>query len=160
LGTLHNPMYFYKGWAIHGSPRVPAYAASHGCVRISNADADWLFPLVPIGTPVVIYDTTGKVPGPNKRRPMPPRVLAFPAVFGAGPPPGRAGVGYSDSGAPNSRPMRPRGIGLSRRFRCRSAAWARRRRLLRLWRAQLPATARPGDCETRQARETRQLRGR
>ena len=62
LGTLHNPMYFYRGWAIHGSPSVPAYPASHGCVRISNADADWLFPLVPIGTPVVLYDTTGKSP--------------------------------------------------------------------------------------------------
>ena len=63
LGTLHNPMYFFKGWAIHGSPSVPAYPASHGCVRISNADADWLFPLVPVGTPVVLYDTTGKSPG-------------------------------------------------------------------------------------------------
>ncbi|HTT90791.1 MAG TPA: peptidoglycan-binding protein [Acidimicrobiales bacterium] len=65
LGTLHNPMYFYKGWAIHGSPSVPAYPASHGCVRISNADADWLFPLAPIGTPVILYDTTGKSPGPD-----------------------------------------------------------------------------------------------
>lgn len=63
LGTLHSPMYFYKGWAIHGAASVPAYPASHGCVRISNADADWLFPLVPIGTVVVLYDTTGRSPG-------------------------------------------------------------------------------------------------
>jgi N-acetylmuramoyl-L-alanine amidase len=62
LGVLHNPMYFYKGWAIHGSPSVPAYPASHGCVRVSNSDADWLFKLVPIGTPVILYDTTGKSP--------------------------------------------------------------------------------------------------
>ena len=71
LGTLHNPMYFYKGWAIHGSPSVPAYPASHGCVRISNADADWLFPLVPVGTPVVLYDITGKSPELSTPRPTP-----------------------------------------------------------------------------------------
>jgi peptidoglycan hydrolase-like protein with peptidoglycan-binding domain len=65
LGTLHNPMYFYKGWAIHGAASVPAYPASHGCVRISNADADWLFPLIAVGTPVTLYDTTGKSPGPD-----------------------------------------------------------------------------------------------
>jgi lipoprotein-anchoring transpeptidase ErfK/SrfK len=62
LGTLHSPMYFYKGWAIHGAARVPAYPASHRCVRISNADADWLFPLIPIGTVVVLYDSTGRSP--------------------------------------------------------------------------------------------------
>jgi peptidoglycan hydrolase-like protein with peptidoglycan-binding domain len=66
LGTLHYPMYFYKGWAIHGAASVPAYPASHGCVRISNADADWLFPLIATGTPVILYDTTGKSPGPDQ----------------------------------------------------------------------------------------------
>jgi N-acetylmuramoyl-L-alanine amidase len=65
LGTLHSPMYFYRGWAIHGSASVPAYPASHGCVRMSNSDADWLFPLIPVGTPVTLYDTTGKSPGPD-----------------------------------------------------------------------------------------------
>jgi peptidoglycan hydrolase-like protein with peptidoglycan-binding domain len=58
LGTLRDPLYFYKGWAVHGSTSVPAYPASHGCVRISNADADWLFPLISLGTQVVVYDTT------------------------------------------------------------------------------------------------------
>ena len=57
LGTLHNPMYFYKGWAIHGSLSVPAYPASHGCVRISNTDADWLYPRIAVGAPVIIYDS-------------------------------------------------------------------------------------------------------
>jgi len=65
LGNLYNPIYFYKGWAVHGSANVPAYPASHGCVRISNADADWLFPLIPVGTQVVLYDTTGRSPGPT-----------------------------------------------------------------------------------------------
>jgi len=62
LGTLRNPLYFYRGWAIHGAANVPAYPASHGCARISNADADWLFPQVALGTPVIVYDTTGRSP--------------------------------------------------------------------------------------------------
>lgn len=35
-------MHFYKGFAIHGSPTVPGYHASHGCVRIFPRDAKWL----------------------------------------------------------------------------------------------------------------------
>ncbi len=62
LGTLRSPLYFYRGWAIHGAANVPAYPASHGCARISNADADWLFPRVALGTPVIVYDTTGRSP--------------------------------------------------------------------------------------------------
>jgi peptidoglycan hydrolase-like protein with peptidoglycan-binding domain len=62
LGTLHNPMYFFRGWAIHGAASVPAYPASHGCARISNADADWLFPRIALGTPVIVYDSTGRSP--------------------------------------------------------------------------------------------------
>jgi lipoprotein-anchoring transpeptidase ErfK/SrfK len=65
LGTLRNPLFFYRGWAIHGAASVPAYPASHGCARISNTDADWLYPQVSIGTPVIVYDTTGKSPGIN-----------------------------------------------------------------------------------------------
>jgi len=62
LGTLHKPLYFYGGWAVHGAAAVPAYPASHGCVRVSDGDADWLFPIVGVGTAVVLYDTTGKSP--------------------------------------------------------------------------------------------------
>jgi peptidoglycan hydrolase-like protein with peptidoglycan-binding domain len=62
LGTLRSPIYFYKGWAIHGAANVPAYPASHGCARISNADADWLYPRIPPGTPVIVYDSSGKSP--------------------------------------------------------------------------------------------------
>jgi peptidoglycan hydrolase-like protein with peptidoglycan-binding domain len=65
LGTLRNPLFFYRGWAIHGAANVPAYPASHGCARISNADADWLYPRIALGTPVIVYDTTGKSPGVN-----------------------------------------------------------------------------------------------
>jgi len=62
LGTLHKPMYFFAGWAVHGAASVPGWPASHGCVRVSDDDADWLFGIVSTGTPVVIYDTTGRSP--------------------------------------------------------------------------------------------------
>ena len=62
LGTLRNPLFFYRGWAIHGAASVPAYPASHGCARISNADADWLYPRITLGTPVIVYDSTGRSP--------------------------------------------------------------------------------------------------
>lgn len=35
-------MYFYRGFALHGSPEVPGYNASHGCVRMFTTDAWWL----------------------------------------------------------------------------------------------------------------------
>ena len=56
LGVLYNPMYFTGGYAIHGSPSIPAYAASHGCVRITNHTADWMFADVKNGTPVYVFD--------------------------------------------------------------------------------------------------------
>jgi peptidoglycan hydrolase-like protein with peptidoglycan-binding domain len=55
LGVLYRPMYFKGGFAIHGSRSVPAYPASHGCVRVSYVDEDWLFPIIQPGTPVRIY---------------------------------------------------------------------------------------------------------
>jgi peptidoglycan hydrolase-like protein with peptidoglycan-binding domain len=64
LGTLHKPLYFFEGWAVHGAASVPGWPASHGCVRVSDDDADWLFTIVGVGTPVVIYDTTGHSPTP------------------------------------------------------------------------------------------------
>lgn len=35
-------MFFYGGYALHGSNFVPDYNASHGCVRMSPEDAQWL----------------------------------------------------------------------------------------------------------------------
>lgn len=35
-------MYFHDGYALHGSPEVPGYNASHGCVRMFIQDAKWL----------------------------------------------------------------------------------------------------------------------
>lgn len=43
-GGAHMPycMYFYKGYALHGSENLPGYHASHGCIRLFNEDAKWL----------------------------------------------------------------------------------------------------------------------
>ncbi len=35
-------MYFFHGYALHGSHHVPGYPASHGCVRLFVEDARWL----------------------------------------------------------------------------------------------------------------------
>ncbi len=55
LGAMYDPLYFHEGWAIHGSNSVPGYAASHGCVRLTRADATWLAAQVPNGTQVVVH---------------------------------------------------------------------------------------------------------
>ncbi len=53
----YKPLYFNRGyvWAIHGYTSVPAYPASHGCVRITIWDMDELHALIPVGTKVYIY---------------------------------------------------------------------------------------------------------
>ena len=56
LGSLYNAMYFYGGYAIHGSRSVPNYPASHGCVRVTMDQADALFEAIGIGTPVFVHD--------------------------------------------------------------------------------------------------------
>lgn len=63
LGLLYNPLYFNGGIAIHGAPSVPAYPASHGCVRIPMYVADWFARTVPNGTPVYVLG--------GKRAPVP-----------------------------------------------------------------------------------------
>lgn len=55
LGTLYDPQYFYRGWAIHGSNSVPAFPASHGCVRVTRADAKWLLGALYNGMSVYLY---------------------------------------------------------------------------------------------------------
>jgi lipoprotein-anchoring transpeptidase ErfK/SrfK len=56
LGTLLNPIYFSGGFAIHGSPSVPAGPASHGCVRVTNKFSQWTFDNIKNGTPVYVFD--------------------------------------------------------------------------------------------------------
>jgi hypothetical protein len=53
--VLWYPMYFLRGFAIHGYPSVPAYPASHGCVRVPMWIAPSLFAGNPYGTTVYVY---------------------------------------------------------------------------------------------------------
>jgi len=52
LGVLYNPVYFHKGFAIHGSPSIPASPASHGCVRVPIHSSRWIYDHVADGTPI------------------------------------------------------------------------------------------------------------
>jgi N-acetylmuramoyl-L-alanine amidase len=56
LGQLYRPAYWYQGYAIHGNGSVPAYPASHGCVRVTNPVMDRLFPILVKGVPVTVFD--------------------------------------------------------------------------------------------------------
>lgn len=56
LGALWNPWYFTGGYAIHGSPSVPSYPASHGCVRVTIWDSDWLEVRLAVGIPIHVWD--------------------------------------------------------------------------------------------------------
>jgi len=52
---LDDPSYFDGDRALHGWTEVPIYAASHGCVRIPDWNAIWVFGLADYGTRVAIY---------------------------------------------------------------------------------------------------------
>lgn len=57
LGDLFRPKYFNGGIALHGSPSIPPYPASHGCARLSNAAINWIWNTnkVPLKTKVWVY---------------------------------------------------------------------------------------------------------
>jgi N-acetylmuramoyl-L-alanine amidase len=53
---LYRTMTFVGNeYAIHGFPSVPAYPASHGCVRVPMWLADWLYRRSPVGERVFVY---------------------------------------------------------------------------------------------------------
>ena len=56
LGTLYYPSYFNGGIAVHGSASIPAYPASHGCVRVPRFADRALFKMMPVGMSVYVYD--------------------------------------------------------------------------------------------------------
>jgi lipoprotein-anchoring transpeptidase ErfK/SrfK len=47
--------YFTRGYAIHGYPDIPTYNASHGCLRIPNADAVSVFNWISVGDSIWVY---------------------------------------------------------------------------------------------------------
>jgi lipoprotein-anchoring transpeptidase ErfK/SrfK len=62
LGGLYHPFFFRGGYAIHGSNSVPAYPASHGCIRTQIADQNWLSPQIAVGMPVFVYGYRTEAP--------------------------------------------------------------------------------------------------
>jgi peptidoglycan hydrolase-like protein with peptidoglycan-binding domain len=63
LGSLYKPLYFDQGWAVHGAASVPGYPASHGCVRTSDVDQDFISRTIDRGGTVVIHGTSRGEPG-------------------------------------------------------------------------------------------------
>ena len=55
LGSMYRPNYFHGGYAVHGMTSVPAYPASHGCVRMTVPAMDRMWPSLWTGMPVAIY---------------------------------------------------------------------------------------------------------
>ena len=57
LGQLYRPAYYDRGFAVHGSPSIPPWPASHGCARVSNSamDSIWANALMSVGTTVNVY---------------------------------------------------------------------------------------------------------
>jgi len=53
-GMVHSS-YFIRGYAIHGYVDVPAFNASHGCLRIPIPDASRVFNWLHIGDRVIVY---------------------------------------------------------------------------------------------------------
>jgi len=66
LGKIWYPVYFHPGgYAVHGYPEVPAYPASHGCLRIPISDSKWFEQSIPIGSTIVISETPLEVIEPK-----------------------------------------------------------------------------------------------
>jgi len=57
--------YFVRGIAFHQAQDVPVTPASHGCVRVTAADARWLYALTPVGTKVRVIARSLPPPPPE-----------------------------------------------------------------------------------------------
>jgi hypothetical protein len=59
IGTNRKGMvdsnYFIRGYAIHGYAEVPAYAASHGCIRVPIPNALAIFRWIRLGDQIFVY---------------------------------------------------------------------------------------------------------
>ncbi len=101
LGVLYDPMYFTGGYAVHGSPSVPAGPASHGCVRIPMWESKFFFNEVPLRTQMIIIKngapgvptlaapvvgpppTSTTLPPPTTTPTTAPPTTTTPSLFGA-----------------------------------------------------------------------------
>jgi len=93
LGKLYDPVYFFGGIAIHGSPSIPATPASHGCVRVPMWESGWVHKTVSIGDPVYVvggkvspvpFGETAPVEAPDEVT-VPPAVAGTPSASVGGP---------------------------------------------------------------------------
>jgi L,D-transpeptidase catalytic domain len=48
--------YFVRGYAIHGYASVPAYPASHGCLRVPIPNAAQIYSWIDLGDPIFLYE--------------------------------------------------------------------------------------------------------
>jgi len=71
LGELWWPMYFNGGIAIHGSPSIPAYPASHGCIRIPMYAAPTFYDEVGPGTRVHVLNSPEAPAPPDEGKAVP-----------------------------------------------------------------------------------------
>ena len=57
LPNVPDVMYFYRGYALHGTYWHNNFGTpmSHGCVNLPQAEADWLYEWAPEGTKVVTH---------------------------------------------------------------------------------------------------------
>jgi LysM repeat protein len=57
LPGVPHTMFFYKGYAIHGTYWHNNFGTpmSHGCINLTRGDAAWLYSWAPVGTSVVIH---------------------------------------------------------------------------------------------------------
>jgi len=57
LPGVPHTMFFYRGYAIHGTYWHSSFGRpmSHGCINLTRADAAWLYSWAPVGTQVVIH---------------------------------------------------------------------------------------------------------
>jgi lipoprotein-anchoring transpeptidase ErfK/SrfK len=52
---MYKSSYFIRGYAIHGYVDVPAFNASHGCLRVALPDAPQIYDWVQMGDRVITY---------------------------------------------------------------------------------------------------------
>jgi lipoprotein-anchoring transpeptidase ErfK/SrfK len=57
LPNVPYTMYFYRGYAIHGTywHNNFGHPMSHGCVNMRTGDAAWVYNWAPVGTTVVTH---------------------------------------------------------------------------------------------------------
>ncbi len=87
LGGLYNPQYFNGGIAIHGATSVPATPASHGCIRIPMAAAEWFPGQVSLGMEVDVAGVPGEPLAPDIAQPTTAPTTAPAATTPTVPPP-------------------------------------------------------------------------